>query len=75
MRKDLSVGTYNFNNVTLKFYLIFKNFNLAYNFWTVSVRAFIFLTNIPSDKIFLLVLSLLTLTFYLFLKIDIGHNF
>ena len=41
MRKDLSVGTYNFNHVTLKFYQIFENFNLAYNFWTVSVRAFI----------------------------------
>ena len=33
----------------------FENFNLIYNFWTVSARAFIFLLKIPSDKIFLLV--------------------
>ena len=38
--------------------LEFENFNLANNFWTVSARAFIFLMNIPSDKIFLLVLNI-----------------
>ena len=51
------------------------NFNLANNFWTVSARALIFHMSIPCDKTFLLVLNLLTLTFDLFFKIDIGHNF
>ena len=46
----------------------FENFNLANNFWTVSARAFIFLMNIPCDKIFLLVLNHIALTFDLFFK-------
>ena len=39
-------------SLTLEFDLLFKNFNLAYNFWTVSARALIFHMIIPCDKTF-----------------------
>ena len=38
--------------LTLEFDLLFKNFNLANNFWTVSTRALIFHMSIPCDKTF-----------------------
>ena len=46
--QDLSVGTNNCD-LGLEFDLL-ENFNLAYNFWTVSVRALIFHTSIFCDK-------------------------
>ena len=45
--------------------------NLPNNFWTVSAKALIFHISIPCDKIFLLVLNLLTLTFDLFFKLTL----
>mgnify|MGYP003691665719 CR=1 FL=1 len=57
---DLDIG--------VNFDLFFINFNLANNFSAVSARVFIFHMNIPCDKIFLLVLNHLTLTFAIFLK-------
>ena len=39
--------------LTLEFDLLFENFNLAYNFWTVTARALIFHMNIPCDWVFL----------------------
>ena len=69
-------GYYYFLTCDLGLWPIFWKLYLANNFWTVSARALIFLMDIPSDKIFLLVLNLLTLTFDLFFfGIDIGHNF
>ena len=52
MRQDLSVGTNNFDLVTLtfEFDLLFKNLNHENNFWTVSPRAFIFHMSISCDK-------------------------
>ena len=38
--------------LTWKFDLLFKNFNLGHNLWTVGDRAFIFHMCIPCDKIF-----------------------
>ena len=38
--------------LTLEFDLLFKNFNLANNFWTVSARALIFHMSIPCYKTF-----------------------
>ena len=38
--------------LTLEFELLFKNFNFAYNFWTVSSGALIFIKSIPCDKAF-----------------------
>ena len=38
--------------LTLKFDLLFKNFNLGHNFWTVRDKAFIFHMCIPCDKNF-----------------------
>mgnify|MGYP003688589931 CR=1 FL=1 len=73
------MGTSNFNLMTLtfEFDLLFKNFNFAANFWIVIARAFIFHMNIPCDKIFVLVLNLLTFDFWPVFKkrIDIGHIF
>ena len=54
--------------LTLKFGLLFKKFNLANNFLTGNSRVSIFHMNISCDKIFLLVLNLLTFTFDLFSK-------
>ena len=56
-------GTIIFNPVTLtlEFDLLFKNFNLAKIFWTVSARALIFHMSIPCDKTFLWTPSFLTL--------------
>ena len=48
--------------------LLFENVNLAYEFLSLSVRVFIFHMNIPCDKIFLLLVNLLTLTFDIFKK-------
>ena len=39
--------------LTLEFDLLFENFNLANNFWTVSARALIFQMSIPYYKTFL----------------------
>ena len=65
--------------LALDYALLFEYFNLVNNIWIVSAGALIFHMNIefPCDKIFLLVLNFLTLTFYhfLLLNIDIGHNF
>ena len=74
---DISMGTNRLNLVTLtlEFVLLFENFNLANNFWTVSASDFIFHMSIPWDKLFLLELNVLTLTYDLLLKkIDTGHN-
>ena len=38
--------------LTLEFDLLFKNFNLVNNFWTVSSKALIFHMSIPCDKTF-----------------------
>ena len=59
---------YFFDTVTLTLGLsdISENFNLADNIWTVSDRTLIFHMSIPCDKIFLLVLNLLTMIFYQF---------
>ena len=59
--------------LTLEFYLFFENFDLGNFFSTVSARVFIFHMNIPCNKMFLLVLKLLILTFDIFL-INIIHN-
>ena len=45
-----------------------ENLNLLYYFWTVNVGVLIFHMNVPYDKVFLLVLNLLTLTFDLLKK-------
>ena len=57
------MGTIIFEPVTLtwEFDLLFKNFDLAYNFWTVIPRALIFHKIIPCDKIFLWVPLFLTM--------------
>ena len=59
--------------LTLKFDLLFKNFNLGHNFLTKSDGAFIFHMCIPCDKVFHMVLYIfdlitLTLKFDLLLK-------
>jgi hypothetical protein len=41
--------------LTLKFYPLFKNFNIGHIFWMASDRAFIFHMCVPFDKTFLLV--------------------
>ena len=51
--------------LTLEFDTFFENFDLAYNFWTLSARALIFHISDPSDKDFLRVL-------YDFRPCDIG---
>ena len=63
VRRGLPVGTNNFILVTLtlEFYLLFENFYLANNFWTVSARALTFHMNF--HKICLFEIKLLTLTF------------
>ena len=62
--------------LTLESGLHFEYFYLVNNIWKVSAWALIFHIIIPCDKVFLLVLYLLTLTFDQFsLKINIGHNF
>ena len=68
-----TIVTNNFCLVTLTFELslLFENHNFANNFSTLSVRVFIFHINIPCDKVFLLVLNFLTLTFNLLKKINI----
>jgi hypothetical protein len=38
--------------VTLTFYLLIKNFNLAYNFWMVCTKALIFHMSVPYGKTF-----------------------
>ena len=54
----------------------FWKLNLIDNFSTVSARVNVFHMSIPSDKIFLLVLNLLTFTFVQFKKKnDIVHKF
>ena len=70
-------GTNNVDLVilTLEFGVLFKNFNLAHNFWRVRARDLIFHMNISCDKIYLLVLNFLTLIFDQLKKKDIGHNF
>ena len=45
-----------------------EKLNLLYYYWTVNVGVLIFHMNVPYDKVFLLVLNLLTLTFDLFKK-------
>ena len=49
------MGTIIFYHVTLTFEFdsFFENFNIAYNFCTVSARDMIFHMNIPCDKTFL----------------------
>ena len=60
--QDLSVGTKNFDllTLTLMFDLLFKNFNLSYNFWMVSTRVLIFHKYVPYDKTFPWVSKFLT---------------
>ena len=48
--QDLSEGTKILNLLTLTFDLLFKNFNLGYNFWMVSTRALVFHMYVPYDK-------------------------
>ena len=65
--------------LTLEFDLLFKNFNLANIFWTVSARALIFHMNIPCDKTFpwmpLLLTVTLTLEFdLLFKNFNLANN-
>ena len=52
--QDLSHHTIIFDLVTLtlEFDILFKNFNLGHNLWTVRDRAFIFHMCIPCDKTF-----------------------
>ena len=61
--QDLSMGTIIFDLVTLtlKFDLLFKNFNLGHSFLTRRGRAFIFNMYIPCDKVFPWVAKFLTL--------------
>ena len=54
-------GYQHFYPVTLEFDLFFENFNLVYNFWTVSARHVIFHMNIPSGKTFLWAPTFLTM--------------
>ena len=67
--------------LTLTFDLLFKNFNLGHNFWTVRARPFILHMYIHSGKTFpfdtkFLTLWPLTLTFALLLKnFNHCHNF
>ena len=81
MWQDLSLGTNIFYPVTLNleldlflehWYSTWQDPYVHTNiFSTVSAGVFIFHMNIPCDKIFLLVLNLLTLTFVIFSK---DHN-
>ena len=52
--------------LTLGFGLLSENCNIIKNLSTVNARALIFHMSFPWDKLFLLVLSLFTLTFELF---------
>jgi hypothetical protein len=64
--------------LTLKFYPLFKNFNIGHIFWMASDRAFIFHVCVLYDKTFLLVPNFLTLwpwSLTLFKKFNIGHTF
>jgi hypothetical protein len=60
--QDISIGTNNFDHVTLtlKFNPLFKNFNIGHIFWMASDRAFIFHMCVSYDKSFLLVQKILT---------------
>ena len=60
--QDLSFHTKIFDLVTLtlKFDLLFKNFNLGHNLWTFRDRALIFLMCIPCDKTFHIIPKFLT---------------
>ena len=60
-----------FMTLTLEFNLLFENLNITYNIWIGSARALIFHMSIPCEKILLLVLNLLTLTFDHFLKLTL----
>ena len=65
--------------LTLKFYLLLKNFNIGHNLNTIKGGAFIFHMCIPYDKTFHMYhafdLVTLTLKFDLILKnFNIGHN-
>ena len=53
-RQGSLVATNNFAlmTLTLEFDLLFENFNLAKNFWTVSARVYTFHMNISSGKAF-----------------------
>ena len=67
--------------LTLEFDLLFKNLDLANNFWIVSARALIFHMSIPYDKTFAwfpLFHYLVTLTRefdLLFKNLDLAYNF
>ena len=55
--QDLSYHTIIFDLVTLtlKFDLLFKNFNLGHNLWTMRDRALIFHMCIPCDNTFYII--------------------
>ena len=59
MKQGSLVATNNFAlmTLTLEFDLLFENFNLAKNFWTVSARVYTIYMNISSGKAFLTVPS------------------
>ena len=79
--QDLSVGTKNFELLTLTSDLLLKKVNLGHDFWTKRDKAFILHMCITCGKTFLLVLKILNLwpwpwflTFF-WKKLNLGHNF
>ena len=67
-------------SVILLFCPPFRNFNFAYNFWTVSARALIFHMSIPCVKTFQCVSTFFTLwpwswRLTLFYNFNVGNNF
>ena len=66
--KTFHVVIFDLVTLTLKFYLLFKNFNIGNNFLTSRDRAFILHMCIPGDKTFhMVIFDLVTLT----LKFDL----
>ena len=65
--------------LTLKFDLLFKNFNLGHDLWTTRDRSFIFPMFIPWDKFFDTIPQFLTywpwpLSLTYFWNFNLGHN-
>ena len=81
--QDLSVGTKNFDLVTLTltFDVLLKKLNLGYDFWTKRNKAFILQVCIPCGKTFLFIPKILTLwpwpwlLTYFWKKLNLDHNF
>ena len=62
--------------LTLKFDLLFKNFNIANNFWIESASGLIFQMTIPCEKMVIFYPVTLTWEYDLFLKnFNLANNF